>query len=140
MKPWMRSTTASSRAAWATIAMGHTATGREQARSGSNSIGASRSAHGRLTCTGGTTAEASICRRRAGCRTGMEGISSLVNGAAGLGVAGGRYNTTTFEEMTTDKLRLEIDGNQRVLDRHHRMEGIRFRQVAAVRAACGGGT
>jgi DUF1680 family protein len=33
-----------------------------------------------------------------------------IQGAAGLGVAGGRYNTTTFKEVTTDKLRLEFDG------------------------------
>ncbi len=36
---------------------------------------------------------------------------AAVKGAAGLGVAGGRYNTTTFEEVTAQKLRLEFDGN-----------------------------
>jgi uncharacterized protein len=35
-----------------------------------------------------------------------------VKGAVGLGVAGGRYNTTMFEEVTTEKLRLEFDGNR----------------------------
>lgn len=35
-----------------------------------------------------------------------------VQGAAGLGVAGGRYNTTTFPELTTARLRLEFDGNR----------------------------
>ena len=34
-----------------------------------------------------------------------------VRAAAGLGVAGGRYNTTTFAEVTSKKLRLEFDGN-----------------------------
>jgi hypothetical protein len=31
--------------------------------------------------------------------------------AAGLGVADSKYNTTTFDELTTTKLRLEFDGN-----------------------------
>jgi DUF1680 family protein len=34
-----------------------------------------------------------------------------VKNAAGCGVAGGKYNTTTFEEVTTSKLRLEFDGS-----------------------------
>ncbi len=34
-----------------------------------------------------------------------------VQNAVGLGVAGGKYNTTTFAEVTTPKLRLEIDGS-----------------------------
>lgn len=34
-----------------------------------------------------------------------------VKGASGLGVVGGRYNTTTFDEVTTAKLRLEFDGS-----------------------------
>lgn len=34
-----------------------------------------------------------------------------VQGASGLGVSGGRYNTTTFDEVRTSRLRLEIDGN-----------------------------
>lgn len=33
-----------------------------------------------------------------------------VQQAQGLGVAGGRYNTTTFAELTTPRLRLEFDG------------------------------
>ena len=36
-----------------------------------------------------------------------------VKDAAGLGVAGGKYNTTTFAEVKTTKLRLEFDGNDR---------------------------
>jgi DUF1680 family protein len=35
-----------------------------------------------------------------------------VKGAEGLGVTGGAYNTTTFEAVTTDKLRLEFDGGE----------------------------
>ncbi len=31
----------------------------------------------------------------------------------GLGVAGGKYNTTTFDEVTTTKLRLEFDGREK---------------------------
>ena len=34
-----------------------------------------------------------------------------VQNPSGLGVAGDRYNTTTFEKVTTEKLRLEIDSN-----------------------------
>ncbi len=34
-----------------------------------------------------------------------------VPNATGLGVAGDQFNTTTFDEIRTDKLRLEIDGN-----------------------------
>ena len=36
-----------------------------------------------------------------------------VRGASGLGVDGGRYNTTTFDEVTTSKLRLEFDGSDK---------------------------
>ncbi len=36
-----------------------------------------------------------------------------VKDASGLGVAGDQYNTTTFEEVTTSKLRLEFDGSGR---------------------------
>jgi DUF1680 family protein len=35
-----------------------------------------------------------------------------VQGASGLGVLGGQYNTTTFDEVMTPKLRLEFDGNE----------------------------
>jgi DUF1680 family protein len=35
-----------------------------------------------------------------------------VANASGLGVAGSRYNTTTFDEVQTAKLRLEIDANE----------------------------
>jgi DUF1680 family protein len=34
-----------------------------------------------------------------------------VGGASGLGVDGERYNTTTFDEVTTPRLRLEFDGS-----------------------------
>ena len=34
-----------------------------------------------------------------------------VANASGLGVAGNQYNTTTFDEVRTAKLRLEIDSN-----------------------------
>ena len=34
-----------------------------------------------------------------------------VQGAKGFGVLGGHYNTTTFNEVTTPRLRLEFDGN-----------------------------
>ena len=34
-----------------------------------------------------------------------------VKDAVGLGVAGGCYNTTSFNELTTTKMRLEFDGN-----------------------------
>ncbi|MCX7009810.1 MAG: glycoside hydrolase family 127 protein, partial [Kiritimatiellaeota bacterium] len=36
-----------------------------------------------------------------------------VKKAEGLGVAGGRYNPTTFDEVTTSKLRLEMDGREK---------------------------
>ncbi len=36
-----------------------------------------------------------------------------VGGASGLKVLGGRFNSTTFEEVLTSRLRLEIDGNER---------------------------
>ena len=36
-----------------------------------------------------------------------------VNQAAGLGVAGGRYESTTFAEVQTSKLRLEFDGREK---------------------------
>lgn len=36
-----------------------------------------------------------------------------VKGPSGLGVEGGRYNTMTFEEVTTSRLRLEFDGKDR---------------------------
>ncbi|HOW72617.1 MAG TPA: glycoside hydrolase family 127 protein [Phycisphaerae bacterium] len=36
-----------------------------------------------------------------------------VKEAAGFGVAGGQYNSTTFTEVTTSKLRLEFDGKER---------------------------
>ncbi|MGD0090412.1 MAG: beta-L-arabinofuranosidase domain-containing protein [Planctomycetota bacterium] len=36
-----------------------------------------------------------------------------VKDAAGLGVEGGRYNATTFPEVTTAKLRLEMDGQDK---------------------------
>lgn len=36
-----------------------------------------------------------------------------VTGANGLGVKAGQYNTTTFDEITTTKLRLEFDGQGR---------------------------
>ncbi len=35
-----------------------------------------------------------------------------VSNASGLGVVGDKYNTTTFDEVTTSKLRLEIDPNE----------------------------
>lgn len=35
-----------------------------------------------------------------------------VTNASGLGVAGDRFNVTTFDEVTTAKLRLEMDGNE----------------------------
>jgi len=34
-----------------------------------------------------------------------------VNGAEGLGVAGDKFNATTFDEVTTTKLRLEMDSD-----------------------------
>jgi uncharacterized protein len=36
-----------------------------------------------------------------------------VKGAEGLGVEGGKNNTTTFEEVTTPRLRLEFDGREK---------------------------
>jgi uncharacterized protein len=36
-----------------------------------------------------------------------------VSNAQGLGVAGGKYNATTFSAVTTTKLRLEFDGEER---------------------------
>ena len=47
-----------------------------------------------------------------------------VPNASGLGVAGDQFNTTTFDEVRTSKLRLEIDGRRHLLDRHARMEGL----------------
>ena len=35
-----------------------------------------------------------------------------VRSAAGLGIVGGRYNTTTFADVTTTRLRLEVDGEK----------------------------
>jgi len=36
---------------------------------------------------------------------------TLVKNAGGLGVAGDKFNSTTFDEVTTTKLRLEMDGD-----------------------------
>ena len=36
-----------------------------------------------------------------------------VNNASGLGVEGNKFNVTTFDEVTTPKLRLEMDGNEK---------------------------
>jgi hypothetical protein len=41
------------------------------------------------------------------------GVFLPVKDAVGLGVAGGQYNTTTFTEISTAKLRLEFDGSDR---------------------------
>ena len=48
-----------------------------------------------------------------GCRLQYwNGVEFLpVANAAGLGVAGDRFNTTTFDEVSTSRLRLEIDGD-----------------------------
>jgi hypothetical protein len=35
-----------------------------------------------------------------------------VKNASGLGVEGDQFNTTTFDEVTTSKLRLEMDGTE----------------------------
>jgi DUF1680 family protein len=40
------------------------------------------------------------------------GAFAPVQNAVGLGVAGGRYNTTTFDQVTTTRLRLEFDGSE----------------------------
>lgn len=36
-----------------------------------------------------------------------------ITNAVGLGVAGGKFNVTTFAEVTTTKLKLEMDGSER---------------------------
>jgi DUF1680 family protein len=41
-----------------------------------------------------------------------DGAFVPVANASGLGVAGSRYNTTTFDEVRTARLRLEIDANE----------------------------
>jgi DUF1680 family protein len=40
-----------------------------------------------------------------------DGAFATVDNPSGLGVEGDRYNTTTFDEVVTSKLRLEIDSN-----------------------------
>ena len=67
----------------------------------------------RSMCIGGTIRRG--VRLPAACRLLYWDGKRFVAGAGrgGLGVAGGRYNTTTFEEVTTPKLRLEFDGQEK---------------------------
>ena len=90
---------------------GRTATGRAPARSGCNTNGASPSAPSESRCIGGTTGRACVCRRRRRLQywDGKEFVP--VANASGLGVAGDQFNVTTFDEVTTSKLRLEMDGD-----------------------------
>ena len=86
-----------------------TAIGRGSAFNGSNMIGPSPSAPTRSTSTGLPTAgESSFpphCRLKY-----WDGNDYVpVKDAQGLGVNGNQYNTTTFGEITTSKLRLEFD-------------------------------
>ena len=65
------------------------------------------------TSTGSTTTAACGCPRPAGCSTGTAPRSSPSPTPPGLGLAENRFNTTTFPELTTTKLRLEFDGRRR---------------------------
>jgi hypothetical protein len=107
---WARSTMAWSPATWATTNTAPTATGRRLARSGWSSAGPGRSRPARWPSIGGTTARACGCRWRVAFPIRRLIRLVPVEQAAGLGVAGGQWNVTTFDPVETTVLRLEFDG------------------------------
>ena len=70
------------------------------------------------------------CRREV---LGRQGFVPVGN-PSGLGVAGKQFNATTFDEVRTSKLRLEMDSDGDVFHRHPGMAGLRLGQIAQLPA------